>query len=297
MTKIPEPPAWASHALAGYLRRLDAERGLSRHTVDGYERDLKQFLDFCDRSGVGSLDEVDRRHVRRFLGQLTTRQYAKRSIARKTSAIRAFCADAARRAVISANPAEGIGQPKRPMTLPRPVPANSLGALLDGMTGTEPHELRDRAILEMLYGTGLRVSELAALEVTDVTGVELLKVRGKGNRDRIVPLGGQARLAIDAYLASGRPHMASADAGNALWIGVRGAAMDTRAIRRVVQRRVGTFPHALRHSFATHLLERGADLRTVQELLGHIELGTTQLYTAVTREHLKATYERTHPRA
>jgi site-specific recombinase XerD len=169
--------------------------------------------------------------------------------------------------------------------------------MLDGLSGSEADVLRDRALLEMLYGTGLRVAELASLTVDDVRGIELLRVRGKGGRDRVVPIGGKARETLDAYLARGRPELAGPDTGRALWVGKRGGPMDPRGIRRAVRARLGTFPHALRHSFATHLLEGGADLRTVQELLGHIELGTTQLYTAVTREHLKATYDRTHPRA
>ncbi len=297
MAKIPPAPEWARWSLDDYLRRLDAERGLSPHTIEAYRRDLSQFLDFCDRAGARTMDDIDRRRVRRFLGQLTTRRYARRSIARKASAVRAFLGDAARRGSIPANPAEGIAQPKRPSTLPRALPAAALGTMLESLSGSEASVLRDRALLEMLYGTGLRVAELASLTVDDVRGIELLRVRGKGGRDRVVPVGGKAREALDAYLAGGRPALARPDAGSALWVGKQGGPLDARGIRRAVRARLGTFPHALRHSFATHLLEGGADLRTVQELLGHIELGTTQLYTAVTREHLKATYDRTHPRA
>jgi site-specific recombinase XerD len=141
------------------------------------------------------------------------------------------------------------------------------------------------------------VSELASLRVRDVEGADLVTVRGKGDKDRVVPLAGQARRAVDVYLESGRAPLAGARAGDALWVGIQGGPLDTRGIRRVVAARLGTFPHALRHSFATHLLEGGADLRTVQELLGHVDLATTQTYTAVSRRHLKATYERSHPRA
>ncbi len=297
MAEIPDLPDWAGSAVADYLRRARDERGLSPHTVSAYRRDLAQFLAFADRGGCRSVGDVDRRTVRRFLAQLTTRHYARRSIARKASTIRAFYADAVRRGTVAANPADGVPQPKRPQTLPRTIPARSLAALLDGIDGDDPRDVRDRAILELFYGTGLRVGEAASLTVADLGRAPSLTVRGKGGRERTVPLGREARAAIAAYLEKARPALAKPGSGDALWVADRGGAMDARAIRRAVRRRTGTFPHALRHAFATHLLENGADLRTVQELLGHTELGTTQIYTAVTREHLKATYERSHPRA
>ncbi len=297
MSGIPELPDWAERSVTDYLNRIAVQRGLSPHTVAAYERDLRQFFDFCDRLGIRTPEEVDRRSVRRFLAHLASRRYSGRSVARKASAVRAFFTDAARRGVVAKNPAEGIAAPKRRRTLPRAVPAAGLGRILDALDGTEPAELRDRALLEVLYGTGLRVSEAAALTVDAVRGGDLVTVRGKGNRERVVPLAGEARAAVDRYLRAGRPQLAGDAAGDALWVGVRGGPLDARGIRRAVRSRLGTFPHALRHSFATHLLEGGADLRTVQELLGHVELGTTQIYTAVTRRHLEATYDRSHPRA
>ena len=230
------------------------------------------------------------------MAQLTTRGYSRRSVARKLSATRSFFSDAARRGLVPANPAEGIRQPKRPAALPKALPARGLANLLDSMDGDKPVDLRDRAILEVLYSSGLRVSELASLRLRDV-GSDMLRILGKGSKQRVVPLGRAAQQAVGAYVAEGRPHLAGQGAGEALWIGVRGGPLGTRGLRRVVQRRLGTFPHALRHSFATHLLEGGADLRTVQELLGHVELATTQIYTSVSRRHLKSTYERSHPRA
>ena len=284
-------------AMSAYVQRLDVERGLSPNTIDAYGADLAQFQALCDRLGVEDLADVDRRTVRRFLAQLSTRGYASSTVARKASAVRSFLDDAARRGLISANPAAGLAQPKRPVRLPKAVPAKSLGRLLDDLDGEEPIELRDRAILELLYGTGIRVSELAGLMVDDVAEGTFLRVAGKGGKERDVPIGDKARVAIDAYLERGRSRLTRESAGNHLWVGVRGGALDPRGIRRVVTARVGTFPHAMRHSFATHLLEGGADLRTVQGLLGHAELGTTQIYTAVTRDHLRKTYERSHPRA
>lgn len=283
-------------AIADFIRRIEIERGLSRHTVTAYERDLAQLNDFCERLGAARVDEVNRKAIRRYMAQLTTRGYSRRSVARKLSAIRSFFRDATRRGLVPANPAEGIRQPRRPAALPKALPARGLADLLDSMDGDEPPDLRDRAILEVLYSSGLRVSELASLRVKDV-GSDLLRVIGKGNKTRVVPLGKAAQQAVDAYVANARPQLVGQGAGDALWVGVRGGPLDTRGLRRVVQKRLGTFPHALRHSFATHLLEGGADLRTVQELLGHVELATTQIYTSVSRRHLKSTYERSHPRA
>lgn len=211
--------------------------------------------------------------------------------------MRSFYADALKRGVVESDPSASLPTRRRSQRLPRAIPAARLGEMLDGITGDDPISLRDRAILEFLYGTGVRVAELGALRVGDVSGVELVRVRGKGGKQRVVPLAGPTRASLDAYLARGRPALAGRSTGDALWVGSRGGALDARGVRRVVKARLGTFPHALRHSFATHLLEGGADLRTVQELLGHIELATTQTYTAVSRSHLKATYERSHPRA
>lgn len=284
-------------AVEQYLARLDAERGLSANTIDAYRRDLNQFTTMCGRLGIVRLDAVDRRTVRRFLSLLTTRKYSRRSVARKASAVRAFLEDAARRGAISANPAAGVPQPKRADTLPKSIPARTLQRFLDDLDGSDPVDLRDRALLEVLYGTGLRVSELAAMTAADVGEATFIRVRGKGDKERAVPIGNQARQATERYLEEGRPALAGPRSGNALWLGVRGGRLDPRGIRRVVRDRLGTFPHALRHSYATHLLERGADLRSVQDLLGHSELATTQIYTAVTREHLRKTYERSHPRA
>lgn len=290
-------PPWSDPFVRDYLSRLEAERGLSVHTIGAYRRDLGQFFTFCDRAGARAVSEVTRRHVRRFLAHLTTRRYAKTSIARKASAVRAFFADAVRRGVLDRSPADGLTPPKRPKTLPKALPAAGLSRILDALPAETPLDLRDRALLEVLYSSGVRVGEAAAMTVDDVARGEFVTVLGKGERDRVVPLGIEARRALTAYLADGRPALASPAADDALWVGARGGKLDSRGIRRVVRRRIGSFPHALRHSFATHLLEGGADLRAVQELLGHIELGTTQLYTSVTRRHLKATYERSHPRA
>lgn len=297
MAPIPDLPDWATESVGAFLRRLQHERGLSSHTTDAYRRDLAQFFDFCDRYGLSDISSVDRIVLRRFHANLLTRGYAERSVARKASAVRSFYADATRREIVPVDPSASLPARKRSQRLPKALPAASLGRMLDSLDGDDPISVRDRAILEFLYATGVRVSELAGLTVGDVSGVDLVRVQGKGSKERVVPLAGPARRAVDRYLATGRPALATAAAGDALWVGERGGPLDTRGMRRIASTRLGTFPHALRHSFATHLLEGGADLRTVQELLGHIELATTQIYTAVSRRHLKATYERSHPRA
>ncbi len=283
-------------AVSDYVERLDLERGLSPHTVAAYRRDLSQFVEFCDRLGIAELESVDRRVVRRFLAHLDSRRYARRSVARKASAVRSFFRDAERRGLVAGDPAATVAHPKRPRTLPKAIPAGALGRALDAVDGSDPVSVRDRAILELLYGTGLRVSEAASLRVDDVRG-SFLTVTGKGDKQRAVPIGRPLHEAVARYLRTARPRLVTDRSGDALWLGVRGGALGTRGLRRVVAARLGTFPHALRHSFATHLLEGGADLRSVQDLLGHTDLGTTQIYTAVSRDHLKATYERSHPRA
>jgi site-specific recombinase XerD len=291
--------------VSSYLDRLSSRRRLSEHTVAAYRRDLAQFTRFCDARGVTRLDDIDRRTVRGFVARLSDDGYAPRSVARKASAVRAFLDEAVRSGRLEASPAAGLARPRRPATLPKALPAGAVAGVLDrlgdrvgpGADGDDPVALRDRAILEVLYGTGLRVSELAGLTVDDVPRGDFLTVTGKGGKPRQVPFTGAARRALGDYLDRGRLRLAGPHTGQALWVGVKGGRLDPRGIRRVVQATLGTFPHALRHSFATHLLENGADLRTVQELLGHRELATTQIYTAVSRRHLRDTYDRSHPRA
>jgi integrase/recombinase XerC len=272
------------------------ERGMSPHTLDAYRRDLSQFFDFCHGAGARSMEGVDRKLVRSFLAELDVLGYARTTSARKGSAVRAYFDDAVRRGEVEVNPASSVGRPKTPKSLPHALPAHHVRSAIESIDGERPIDLRDRALIEILYSTGLRVTEAASMTCRDV-GPSLVRVTGKGGRDRLVPMGRPAIEAGKRWLDRGRPALASATIGDALWVGSRGGALNVRGLRRVVQTRVGTFPHALRHSFATHLLEGGADLRSVQELLGHVALGTTQHYTSVTREHLKATYDLSHPRA
>ena len=289
-------PRWADEWVSGYLSRLTDQRGLSSNTVDAYRRDLAQFFDYCDRLGMSAVSAVDRRAARRYLAFLDTLGYSRSTVRRKASSVRAFYGDVVRRRLATVNPFDGVSTPKRGRPLPHALPARAVAAGIETIDTSGPSGLRDRAILETLYATGLRISELASLTVRDVSG-DTVTVRGKGGKTRTVPVGRPAQRAIDLYLEEGRPRLAGEDAGDGLWVGSRGGKMGPRSLRRSVSRHLATFPHALRHSFATHLLEGGADLRTVQDLLGHSDLATTQIYTAVTRQHLRGTYDQSHPRA
>ncbi|HEY7565352.1 MAG TPA: tyrosine recombinase XerC [Acidimicrobiia bacterium] len=289
-------PSWARPALLDYGERLQRVRRLSSHTIDAYRRDIAQFAGFCDERGCDSWENIDRDTVRGFLSRLLEAGYSRRSIARKSSSVRVFLDDLVRRGRLAASPWAEVRAPKLPERLPRALPARQVAGILDSVTGRSPLELRDRAILELLYGTGMRVSELAGLRIGD-WGNDLVIVKGKGDRQRSVPVGRPARQAVEAWLRDGRPSVASSSASDSMWVGARGGSLDARGIRRAVAARAATFPHALRHSFATHLLEGGADLRAVQELLGHRDLATTQIYTAVSRHHLRASYDTSHPRA
>ena len=199
--------------------------------------------------------------------------------------------------MVRVNPAIGVGRARSSRPLPTPLPAGRLGSMLDQLDGTEPLAIRDRAILELLYAGGFRVSEMVSLTVPAVTGADRVVVRGKGGSERVVPIGAAARRAVAEWTSAGRPQLAGPVSGDALFLGASGRPLSDRGVRRAVSARLGTFPHALRHSFATHLLEGGADLRTVQELLGHRDVATTQIYTHVSRQHLREAYDRAHPRA
>lgn len=295
--ELPETPAWAESSLQRYLARLSDQKGLSANTIDAYRRDLSQFFDYCDRAGVGDPGVVDRRIARRYLAFLDTLGYSRGTTSRKASSVRAFYSDAVLRGHAPVNPFDGVSTPKLDKPLPHALPSRSVSAAIDAIDTSEPVGLRDKAIVETLYATGLRISELASLMVRDVAGRDTVTVRGKGGKFRTVPLGRPARQAVDRYLSDGRRHLVTDEAGQSLWIGVKGGPMSPRSLRRSVSKHVATFPHAIRHSFATHLLEGGADLRTVQDLLGHTDLATTQIYTAVTRKHLRGMYDQSHPRA
>jgi integrase/recombinase XerC len=313
-----ELPALARHAVDTFVVHLRDERNLSANTVAGYQRDVVQFFRFAARGRVVDPRQVDSLLLRRFLAQLSTRGLAVSSIARKAAALRACFRLLARRGLVDTDPAAGLGSPRGPRRLPSVLKQRQVETLLSRPQPLDPAGLRDRAILELLYATGMRVGELCALELGDVDlASDSVRVHGKGGRQRVVPFGEPARAALLEYLVEGRRRMLPDRAGRggpigrggssatpALFFNRRAKPMTPRDVRGMMQRyRAGsgvpsdTSPHTLRHSFATHLLEGGADLRSVQELLGHVALTTTQTYTHVSNERLRRVYEQAHPRA
>ena len=318
-------------AVDTYLRHVAVERGLSQHTVAAYRRDLAVFAEWlasaptvgsdgADRAGgAAALDDVARlarADVAGFVSHLTTRPegpLAPRSVARMLSSVRSFTAFAAAEGWLPLDPATAVRPPKAPSRLPKAISVHDMERLL-GAAGTaddDPVQLRDRALLELLYATGARISEAVGLSVDDVTTLDeddevaVVKVTGKGNKQRIVPLGSFARTAVDAYLVRARPVFAARGPSTpALFLGARGARLSRQSAWLVIQaaaERAGlaehVSPHTFRHSFATHLLEGGADVRVVQELLGHASVATTQIYTLVTADMLRDVYQTAHPRA
>ena len=295
-----------------YLDHLSVERGLSGNTLDAYRRDLRRYVAFLSRRDVEEPEAVDEGAIRSFVASLSAsthgpeeRPYRATSVARALSAVRSFHRFLLREGVTTRDPAVGVPHPRLPRSLPRPLPVDDVRRLLEAPDPTTPAGLRDRAILELLYGSGLRISELTGLDVDDIDVESAsLRVLGKGGKEREVPLGSFASSAVTAYLTRGRPALASGASRGALFLNARGGRLSrqscarslTRYVRLAgIDRRVTL--HTLRHSFATHLLEGGADVRVVQELLGHASVATTQIYTLVTTQHLRAVYESAHPRA
>ena len=296
--------------VARFLRHLQLGRNASEHTVRAYRSDLTEFAAFLAERGLG-LEEVDRLALRGFLARLRERDLSRRTLARKVAALRSLYRFLVSEGLVSHNPTLTLRSPRLPRYLPTVLDETQTAHLVEGpMPSTVEGwwrspwlRCRNRTILEVLYSTGMRAAELAALNVSDLDLLsEVALARGKGKVERLVPLGSYACAALAEYLAL-RGERASAQEA-AVFINGKGTRLTTRTVRRVVRdvaRRLGlpasVTPHTLRHSFATHLLDRGADLRSVQELLGHKNLSTTQLYTHLTTKRLRQAYDRTHPRA
>lgn len=288
------------------LWRLDdfvrAHTSLSERTLAAYESDLRLFADWVSRSQIESPADVSRTLVRRYVASLSTRQLARRSIARKAAAMRRYYRWALAEGIATNDPTIGLHVSAGPGRLPRVLDRRQLAHLLDGPTPEgEPvwRRHRDDAVLEILYGSGVRVSELCTLVLDQINLPErVLVVWGKGSKERRVPVGEPAATAIAAWLTI-RHEVVPADAGSMVFANERGNPLTPRDVRRIIDRRSSTptHPHALRHTFATHLLDGGADLRAVQELLGHSDVATTQRYTHVSRERLRSAYQQSHPRA
>ncbi len=291
-----------------FLDYLQAVRDVSPATVRAYRSDLSDFCGWLTLDGnrLPAPDTIDRIQVRGYMAHLHKRQLTRRTIARHLAALRTFFRWQVREGHLLEDPTAGLQSPRREKRLPRHLPVDEVAAILTAPDAHKPLGLRDRALLETLYATGCRVSELTGLDCQDVSLKEgLARVLGKGRKERIIPVGSKARAALKAWLAVRDTLRRDKETGSAaLFLNYRGQRLTDRSVRRVltsalqkvaVSRRIS--PHGLRHSFATHLLDAGADLRSIQELLGHASLGTTQIYTHVSLEHIMATYRTAHPRA
>jgi integrase/recombinase XerC len=295
-------------AVERFLAYVTDQRRMSRHTLAAYRSDLEQFADYLTGDQEGEEppppSEIDTLAVRGFVARMSRSGLAKSSIARKLSAIRSFLRFAVREGEIETSPAEGIPTPRMPQHLPRDLTVDEVFNLLDHIDEADLGSLRDRAILEMLYATGLRVGELVGLDLADLDlNAGMVRVLGKGDKQRMVPCGSKAVGSIRRWL-DGSVELRTKHGAEALFLNLRGSRLTDRSVRRILDRRLReaaiqarVSPHALRHSFASHLLGAGADLRAIQELLGHASLSTTQRYTHVSTDALMRTYDKAHPRA
>ena len=292
-----------------YLRHVSIERGLSVNTIAAYRRDLEAYLSWLGQHDVVTVEAVTVDNVRAYIQHLHERAdspLTATSRARVLSSIRGFHRFLLEDGIATTDPTLGLTPPKLPKRLPKALSIADVEALLDACAGEDEVSIRDRAVLELLYATGARITEIVSLNVDDITDAEgMVRVRGKGNKQRLVPVGSYARTAIDAYLVRVRPVFSARGSSTpALFLGPRGARMSRQSAWLVIQSAAErahlaghVSPHSLRHSFATHLLNGGADVRVVQELLGHSSVATTQIYTLVTADALRESYQLAHPRA
>lgn len=298
-------PSALGDAVAAFERHLRLERNRSEHTVRAYVGDIVSLLEHLRRLGGLEVADLDLRTLRGWLAMLHARGAARSTLARRAASVRTFTAWALATGLAATDPGQSLASPRPHRVLPHVLGADEAGALMELPTDDTAIGRRDRLIVELLYATGIRVSELVSLDIDDVDrSRRVLRVLGKGRKERTVPYGQAAERALDEWLRSGRPELAVEGSGAALLLGRRGRRLDQRAARRVVHDHAAQLPaapqlgpHALRHSAATHLLDGGADLRVVQELLGHASLATTQIYTHVSAERLLRAYTQAHPRA
>lgn len=305
----PALPEGFARALSEYERHLASERDLTPHTVRAYIGDIAALMEHAHRLGLHDVAEIDLRSLRGWLAKQQTLGLSRATMARRATAARVFTAWLHRTGKAPRDAGATLGSPKTRRGLPPVLRADEARELIqaaaDLADDDSPLGLRDVAMLELLYATGIRVGELVGLDIDDVDrDRNVVRVLGKGRKERSVPFGHPAARALDRWLERGRPALRAEGAGGALFLGARGRRIDQRAVRTVVHRRIADVPgapdigpHGLRHTAATHLLEGGADLRSVQELLGHASLATTQLYTHVTTDRLRAAYRQAHPRA
>lgn len=305
-----ELPHALSDAVEEFARYLRSERDRSEHTVRAYVGDVTDLMAHLARQHHTEPGDLDLDVLRGWLARQRTQGRSRATLARRASAARSFTAWAARTGLIDADVGALLGSPKGRRELPEVLRTDEAATMLeavadDAATSDDPLALRDRAVLELLYATGIRVSELVGLDLDDIDeSRRVVRVLGKGRRERGVPYGVPAQQAMTAWIDHGRAELAAPSAGRALFVGARGARLGQRGVRTIVHERLRAVPdapdvgpHGLRHTAATHLLEGGADLRSVQELLGHASLATTQIYTHVSVDRLRRAYEQAHPRA
>ncbi len=306
---VSDLPPRLARARDGFEVHLRDECGRSRNTVRAYLADVTDLLDFAVAGGAVAPADVDLGVLRAWLADMDRRGAARSTIARRIAAVRRFTAWAVREGTCEHDPAVRLRSPGRRRSLPEVLREGEIAALMQvgamRADDSDPLHQRDLAMAELLYGSGIRVAELTGLDVADLDwNRSTARVMGKGSRERVVPFGEPASRAMTTWLEAGRPRLQNDRSGPALFLGARGRRIDPRVVRRAVHRLLrhvpgaaDVGPHGLRHSMATHLVEGGADLRSVQELLGHASLGTTQIYTHVSIERLRSSYERAHPRA
>lgn len=293
--------------LKDFIHFLLVEKGLAKNTMISYERDLKNYLEFLQKTeGMSDLNDVQRIHIVHFLGKLKEEGKSSKTLARHIASIRAFHQFLIREKVTGSDPSVHIDTPRHERSLPKVLSLKEVERLLDAPQGKDHYDLRDKAMLELMYATGVRVSELIGLNVGDAhLTMGFVRCIGKGNKERIIPLGRTATAAIQKYLDEGRSQFVSKKhKEEALFLNHHGKRLTRQGFWKILKRLTAEAginkeltPHTLRHSFATHLLENGADLRAVQEMLGHVDISTTQIYTHVTKTRLKDVYSQFHPRA
>jgi integrase/recombinase XerD len=301
---MPPTPAAFAEEIDGFLSYLELERGLSRNTTQSYENDLRQASHFLKKIGAAGWKKVSAQQLTAWLHWLSDQGFTESSQARKLSAVRTLCRYLVHEKVREDNPTDLLAGPKIRRKLPQTLSPGEMQKLLAGPTGADAYAIRDRAMLELVYSSGLRASEICGLTLQQVDLEHgFVRVFGKGSKERVVPLGDKARDAVQAYLGSGRPRLVKPKTGSELFITERGKAMSRKTLWAMVKSaaaRAGldqaVKPHLLRHSFATHLLGGGADLRAIQEMLGHASIGTTQIYTAVESSRLLDQHAKHHPR-
>lgn len=294
-----------SKALNEFLRTIQLEKNFSAHTVKGYEQDITQFLAFLNVEGINDLRDVEYLHARLYVTNLYNEKMSRATISRKISSIRTFFRFLNKEFGLDDSSFLSLYHPKKEKRLPNFFYEDELSRLFEANQGDDMKSVRNMALLELLYATGIRVSECTSIELSDIDfHFSILRVMGKGRKERIVPFGQYAHDALLKYINEARPLLMKNEKHNRLFVNMRGGELTERGVRYILNEMIDNaclhtkiYPHMLRHTFATHLLNNGADLRTVQELLGHANLSATQVYTHVTKDHLRSTYMKTHPRA